>query len=236
MDPSGTYNKFGASADDVLRLYSGTVVDDYSAISAAGATVSGLAVIDGALERYSRSVVGALPERVRESILRPSAELILDRPLTSQTSASVSLAPVVAGSLRLYVYGDWPCRQPRLDNVTAADYSTNVATGEVTYPAGIPADGYAFATYRVDVESANFGLADIAAIVAHGAAQELGGNLYNAESAYWPQVERYRAVWDEGIELIRKGLLVPHTVAAMRWYQEIEAAGPAIGSVTKYRG
>lgn len=227
------FNRFGATAADVVNLYPGAPAADFGGESAI------LAAIDRAVTR----ILAVIPASVYDTLRYPKLELVADRASEGQTAATLGLVPVVPGSLRLWAIGNGAMR----DNLTrpqpgygeTVGFSLTVATGAISNIAPALTEGaYLYASYKVDVESASYSLPSLRDIALYGAAAELGARIYSiGRQEEWALVEAYRGEWETALEQMSKAGWVPPELRALEWYRELEpATSSGIVSVDFRRG
>ena len=229
------YNRFGKIFSDVSAMYPGSATADYDAGGA-----NGQAKIEGALDRATLEVAGAVSADVFRAMTRVVAEEIEDYAAAGQTSLNLGLFPVVAGSVHLWIYpllysgvsayGQdsyyYQAPQNGLNEVSTSSYAVTASTGAITYSGtALTAGNKVYASYNVDMDNASFSCAALGNIVLLGAAAELGEQLYSQSTQEWLLVTQYRTRYNELMELLRKGELVPDEIRRLTYYQEIERSG-----------
>lgn len=237
------YNRFGAVYTDVIGLYPGTVVADYDAGGA-----NGQAKIEAVLDRITMEVAAALTAEVYRQITQVYAEEVVRYAVGGQTSITLGLKPIVAGTLHLWRYpgpganagqgwgDDWYLRGPvpGLNEVPTGNYSVNVTTGVVTLSGlSLSAGERVFASYDVDIDAATFSLPSVAYLVILGAASELGAVLFSTGAQEWKLVEDYREryrgryVVQEGGAMAKAfaGNWIPDELRRLNYWKEVERSG-----------
>jgi len=243
------YNHFGKTFSDVIQIYPGTAVADYDAGGAAGQ-----AAIEAALTRASMEVAGSLPASTFDAITNVNAEKVIAyAPSAPVTSLTLGMIPVVAGSLHLWVYpllppagysdnysiSDIYYRAPvkGFYEVSTDDYSVVAATGVVTYNGAAISEGSSvYASYTVDMDNAAFASVMLGQIAVLGAAAELGGVLYSSGTQEWALVTQYRERYQNLLESLRSGGLVPDEIRRLCYWSEIEKSDNTGGSIRLPRG
>ncbi len=229
------YNRFGAVYTSVIALYPGTAVGDYGT----------QAIIEDSLDRACDRIANALTPGTYKAMTEPSLELIVRRAADAQTSATLGLKPIVTGSLHLWtgqpvLFGTKPRLLTEFNGggvteLISSAFSVVDATGVVTTLPLIAQD-VAYATYQVDVANAAFSMPSLARLAVRGAAAEQGSKLYTESTQEWALVERYRTDFDDDLEALKDGTLVPDEIRAMRWWSEVDRSGPGISSARLFRG
>ncbi len=226
MTATTRFNKFGAVANDVVAMYPGTILADYDA----GGT-GGQAVIDSVLDRIAREVASAMSPVAYKQITEVDCQEVVKYATAAQSSFTLGIAPVVSGSVHIWVYPslaslelrtygaqsdlyqmsyDEYYRKPVLGwgEVALSDYSVTASTGIVSYvgPAlGVGARVYA--TYNTDITADTFALPSVADIVLLGTAAELGARLYSEGSQEWKLVDEYRSRYRGAFDASDSGVM-----------------------------
>jgi len=244
------YNRFGKTSTSVLALYPGTVAADYDSGGAAGA-----ANIEGALDRAVFLVAASLPPAVFRALTDVDAQEVVDYATANQTTWTLGIVPIVAGSLHLWLYplpvppgrqqgvsgyfsDDWS-RPPAkgYSEVDPAEYGVVAATGAVTYSGRAVGVGErVFASYAVDHDNASFTSPMLGQIAVLGAAAELGTLLYSSATQEWALVTSYAARFAAMLAQLKDGSLVPDEVRKLKYFTEIERSSGEVRSVPFYRG
>lgn len=230
------YNRFGKAYTDVTAMYPGSATVDYDAGGA-----NGQVKIEGALDRATLEVAGAVSADVFRAMTRVEAEEIEDYSTADQAAFNLGLFPIVAGSVHLWLYpllynnasttyGQdsyyYQAPQKGLNEVATTSYAVTASTGAITYSGtALTAGQKVYASYDVDMDNASFSCAALGNLVLLGAAAELGEQLYSQSNQEWLLVTQYRTRYNEQMELLRKGELVPDEIRRLTYYQEIERSG-----------
>lgn len=231
------YNRFGAIYTSVIDKYPQTVIGDYGS----------QANVEEAIDRAVDQIANALTPAHYRALTQPELEMVVVRATAGQTSATLGLKPVVAGSVHLW--RGQPSSflaKPALatddyagDSLTETDaalFSVVALTGVVTLSSGLAVNDQVYATYVVDVAAATFSMPSLARLACRGAAAELGMRLYGEQQQEWQLVETYRKGFADDLDALRSGELVPDEIRAMRFWQEVERSSRAGGSVSLPRG
>lgn len=231
------YNRFGAVYTAVVALYSGTQAADFG----------GQTVIEESMDRAADRIANAMTEGTYKAMTEPQLELVVRRATAGLLTATLGIKPIVAGSLHVWsgqpvLFGIKP--QLTVDQnynggpveLASTRFSVVTSTGVVTLTQALVADDVVYATYQADVTNAAFSMPSLARLVVRGAAAELGDKLYTESTQEWALVERYRKGFDDDLEALMAGTLVPDELRALRWWQEVDRTGPNISSVRLFRG
>lgn len=229
------YNRFGATAADLIALYPASQASDYGRSAGVPDATAGTTAIEDALDRYARKAAACLTESAYGSITKPRGEVLKEHTVGSETSFATVIKPIVAGSFHLWKFPRVPQRTPSFDDgeVATSDYTIDVSTGTITYSP--EADVAILASYDADTESASYGLGSMKEWVLIGAAAELGTRLYFGDTQRWGLVERYQSMWDAWCADARAGNWLPDEVRLAQYAVE-PAGGTAVGSVFFSRG
>lgn len=243
------YNRFGKVAADVTKLYPGTVTADYDNGGANGATN-----IEGALDRAVFEIAASLTPAVFRSLTTVDAQEVVSYATQGQTSFSLGMAPVVSGSVHLWIYPMLPplggaygdtyldsCwyQKPTLgyNEVSASEYVVNVTNGSITYSGRtLQAGERVYASYNVDMDSATFASPMLGQIAVLGAAAELGEQLYSTATQEWALVTQYRERFNRFLEQLKDGTLIPDEVRRLKYFEEIERSNSEVRSIRLSRG
>jgi hypothetical protein len=215
------YNRFGAVYTSVIDKYPQTVIGDYGS----------QANVEEAIDRACDQIANALTPAHYRALTQPELEMVVVRATAGQTSATLGLKPVVAGSVHL-----WRGQPSSFLETDAALFSVVALTGVVTLSSGLAVNDQVYATYVVDVAAATFSMPSLARLACRGAAAELGMRLYGEQQQEWQLVETYRKGFADDLDALRSGELVPDEIRAMRFWQEVERSSRAGGSVSLPRG
>lgn len=233
-------NNFGATEADVPALYQGSAAEDFG----------GSSIIQAALDRYGEMVTECLSDRLWSSIRTPTAQLVVREATAGQTTWSLGLAPVVAGTVHLFKYAAWPRSLPQTQiggtlgeaEIDPDDYTVTLSTGAVVYSGDSLNEGeMVFATYEVDVENAAFSMESLASKVTIGAGAELGAMIYvqpadpASGQGRWGLVKWYADQWREWCTKAKAGEWIPAEIRALDWWQA-PTSGGTMGSVVIQRG
>lgn len=243
------YNRFGKIYTDVMALYPGTVVTDYD-----GGGANGQLQIEGALDRAVFEVAASISPAVYKAITLVDAQEIVNFATAGQTSFTLGLAPVVAGSVHLWIYpllpapgsrwvtttiaNDWylPPAKGYLE-VATSDYAVTASTGVIAYSGrALLAGEHVYASYQVDTDNASFSIPMLGQVAMLGAAAELGERLYSASTQEWALVTQYRARFDDLKSKLKTDDIIPDEIRAMSYYKDIEQTSGEVKSVRLYRG
>ena len=229
------YNRFGATAAELLALYPASQASDYGRAAGVPDATTGTAAINDALDRYARKAAACLTESAYGAITKPRGEVLKEHTTGSETSLTTVFAPIVSGSFHLWEFARVPQRTPRFDDaeVAASEYTVDYSTGVVTYSP--VADIAVVASYDIDTDSASYSVQSMKEWVLIGAAAELGARLYFGDTQRWGLVERYQSMWDTWCADARAGNWLPDEVRLAQYAVE-PAGGTAVGSVFFSRG
>lgn len=254
------YNRFGAVYTDVMAMFPGTILADYD-----GGGDSGQTIIEGVLDRIAREVASSMTPDVYKQFTEVDCQQIVRYATAAQTTASLGLVPVIAGTLHIWIYpplaalelnersdggpvDDFWYRKPVLGYNEETGFSLNATTGAVTALRELNAGERVFASYDVDVDNAAFSMPSVKDIVVLGAAAELGSRLYSDASQEWKLVDEYRSRYrgamqstpgQEGGTMGRAlaGTFVPDELRKLTYWSEVERkSDEGVGSFRRYRG
>lgn len=237
-------NRFGAVYTSVASLYPQTAVADYG----------GQTPIEEALDRSSDQIANALTPLMYQQITEPDLEMIVRRAAAGQTSATLSIKPIISGSLHVWtgqpaLFQERPLQSTEFYEVggqptgslaggqfelPSTSYSVNVTTGVVTLASPLAANDVVYATYQVDTSTLS--LASLARIAVRGAAAELGARLYTQSTQEWALVSAYRDAFASDLAALKDGTMVPEELRNLRWWAEVERTSNRVGSIRLYRG
>lgn len=249
------FNRFGAVYTDVLAMFPGSDVTDYVDGGASGQTA-----VEAVLDRITREVAGALSPEVYRQMTQVDCELVVRYATDAQSTATLGLAPVVAGTYHLWQYpnpelldagtsqagdGAWSdfARKPRFGIGELTGYSITASSGAITGLA-LALGNQLFASYDVNVDSSSFSMPSVKDIVLLGAAAEMGARLYSEGESSWKLVDEYRARYRGSFEqsdagAMGKALLgdwVPDELRKLNYWTEVERRSLDVKSVRLYRG
>lgn len=157
------YNRFGAVYTSVIDKYPQTVIGDYGS----------QANVEEAIDRACDQIANALTPAHYRALTQPELEMVVVRATAGQTSATLGLKPVVAGSVHLWRWQPSSfLAKPALatddyagDSLTETDaalFSVVALTGVVTLSSGLAVNDQVYATYVVDVAAATFSMPSLA--------------------------------------------------------------------------
>jgi hypothetical protein len=237
------FNRFGATANDVLRLLRNVGIADLAAIDTTGTAVTGADVVAAALDWSTGQIVSWMQPAHRNLFRHVELELVETYATQGQTTVTLSLKPV-AGTPRVYVDVYRPNNRPFGDGVSGTFVA---ATGVFTFAEPLNAGNIVYASYEPDADNAAFDLSGLSEWVAIGAAAHLGGRLYGEQSPEWALIGYYRSLFfgtedtitgpHRGVPGVRGDLKAgstPPDIARMQFYDDIEGA-KTIGTVRKGR-
>lgn len=212
------YNRFQATAAQVIDLYPGTVAADYG----------GNPIIEGAIDRAVDRIAAALPANVYEQLITPRLVRVIRRSTSGQATAQLPafLLPVVAGSFELWIggLGAWDVRPPvpgTGDDGTL--YSLNITSGLITFTPTLTEKLEVFASWDVNQSSPTaWNMPSLARLAVRGAAAELGARLYTQATQEWALVESYRASFADDLQAMADGTRVPDELRAISHWKEVE--------------
>ena len=181
------YNRFGKVYNDVIACYPGTVLVDYDAGGANGQTK-----IEDALDRATMETAASLSPDVFTALTRVNAEEVVAYAAASLATWTLGTAPIVAGSVHLWIYplvppagsgwtgtsvsdyfdGDtYAPPSIGFNEVPTTSYSVTASSGVTTYTGrAISAGERIYASYSVDVDNSTFTSAMLGQIAVLGAA------------------------------------------------------------------
>jgi hypothetical protein len=245
------YNRFGAVFSDVVALYPGSVADDFG----------GQATIEAAIDTAVDVVAGAITGQTYQAITEPQLLMVVRGATAGQTTFTLPILPVVAGTVHLWTGVPRLFQvKPRLLNdpmppsggtltysagygvagpqveLDRAAYTVNTTSGLVTLNMGLDLDMVVYASYQVDTNAAAYAVPSLARCAVRGAAEELGARIYSDGQQEWGLVGAYGKQFSDRIAAMRSGVYIPDEVRLLRWWNEIERAGSAGGSVRFQRG
>jgi hypothetical protein len=244
------YNRFGKVYTDVIACYPGTVVADYD-----GGGASGQTRVEEAMDRATLEVAASLTPAVYKALTDVEAQEVVSYATAGQSSFTLGMVPVVAGSVHLWIYpltppagadwngGEWNSdawyKPPTVgfNEVETTDYSVTEATGAISYTGPTIGLGQrVFASYRVDVDNASFSSLMLGQIAVLGAAAELGERLYSSATQEWALVTQYRTRYNDLLKQLKDGALIPDEVRKLKYFTEVERTNNEIRSVRFLRG
>ncbi len=255
MTATTRFNKFGASAADVIPMYPGTIEADYD-----GGGSNGTAVIESVLDRIAREVAAALSPEAYKQITEVDCQEVVRYAIQGQTSFTLGLAPIVAGSVHMWIYppvsslelrqyglydyssalnNDDYFRKPVLGygEVATTDYVVTASSGAVSYTGPtIGVGARVYASYNSDITAETFALPSAADLVLLGTAAELGSRLYSESMQEWKLVGSYADRYKAFIESASKNGWIPDEIRALTYFNEIEKTSSEVTSVRLYRG
>lgn len=230
-----TYNYFGATEAQLLRLFPGTAAADYG----------GSTGISDAMGRAARALAGAMTTPSYRALAEiVELELVEDFAYQGQTTFSLGLAPYVVNTLHVWSF-------PRVDDLSSepvwdeSELTVQGIVGQaVTLSAGLNRGDRVFATYEIDPDQASFSWPSCADLVLFGAAAELGARLFSEGTQQWDLVKEYKGKF-EGVYVVaeggalsraREGVWVPDELRALRFWKDIERKeSSGVESVQRYR-
>ena len=231
------YNRFGAVFSSVVSLDPGTAIGDYGT----------QANVEEAIDRAVDLIAQAMPETVFMAITNPQLERVVMRATAGQvTTSAVRMKPVISGTM--HAWRGQPCqfvRRPSLltDAMTTgqiemdvADYSVTTATGVLTMVTPLNVNDVVYVSYMADTDSASFSLPSLARLAVRGAAAELGARLYSEANQEWKLVEEYRVGFQDALEALLAGKLIPDEIRSAAYWHELAPASGTVGSVLLFRG
>lgn len=239
------FNRFGATYDKVVAMYPGSVLADYD-----GGGASGQTRIEEVLDRITREVAAAFTPEVYRQLTQVDAEEVVRYATAGQTTATLGLAPVVAGTVHLWQYpnpeamsGDSGYagfsvdyyRKPRKGYNELSGYSVTAATGAVTAITALSLGDRLYATYDVDTDNASISMPSVADLVYLGTAAEVGARLYSEGTQEWKLVEEYRARFAARMTEAREGRWIPDELRKLNFWEEVERGSDQVTSVRFYR-
>lgn len=229
------FNRFGATANDVLRLLKNVGISDLSAIDTADAAVSGADVVGAALDWATGQIIAWMPAQHRRLFSHVELEMVEPYATAGQTTVTLTLKPV-SGTPRVYAHEYRPVDRPYGDGVSG---SFVAATGVFTFAEALSSGNVVYASYEPDADNASFDLPTLSEWVAIGATAQLGGRLYGPTSPEFAQIEFYRTqFWggqdNPGIRGDLAAGVMPPEFARMQFYDDYDGA-KTIGSVRKAR-
>jgi len=246
------FSRFGATHTQVSALYPGSVTADYDAGGTAGQTV-----IEAVMDRVTREVAAAMSPEVYRQMTQVDAEEVVRYATASQTTATLGLTPITAGTVHLWIYpgeispvayssgtsSDAYFQKPvkGWNEIASSSYSVTAATGAIvlTGSAILALGQKLYATYDVDVDSASFSMPSVADLVVLGAAAELGGRLYSESTQEWKLVQEYRSSYSSEngfLASARAGTWIPDELRKLNYYSEVERSSQEVMSVRLRRG
>ncbi len=263
MTATTRFNKFGATASDVVAMYPGTILADYD-----GGGTAGEAIIEGVLDRIAREVASAMSPEVYKQITEVDCQEVVKYATANQTSFTLGIAPIVAGSVHLWIYppiaslelrqyglndysgsmcSDEYFRKPVLGygEVATTDYSVAASTGVVSYTGPALGTGCrVYASYNTDITADTFALPSVSDIVLLGAASELGARLFSEGTQEWKLVDEYRSRYRGAFDASDSGVMkralsgewLPDELRALTYFVELDRKSEQVSSVRTYRG
>ncbi len=241
------FNKFGATADEVVAMYPGSVLADFD-----GGGDSGETIIEGVLDRISREVALALSPEAYAQMTQVDCMEVVRYATQSQTSFNLGLAPAVAGTLHLWIYPSLASLELRtsgyadtdglddlyrkpvmgVNEIPAGNYSESSEV--ITYPSGLSLGQRVFASYDVDMDSVE--MPSMADVVLLGTAAELGSRLYSDATQEWKLVATYAENYKTHMAMIFEGKWIPDEIRALNYFNEVERKSDSgVSSVRLYR-
>ncbi len=242
------FNRFGATYDQVVALYPGSVLADYDDGGAAGQTK-----IEAVLDRIARDVSAALTPEAYRQMTEVDCEEVVRYATADQTTATLGLLPATAGTLHLWRYpnpelgyagssvgdgssSDAFTRKPRFGVNELTGYTLTAATGAIADITALAVGERLFASYNVNVDAATFAMSSVADLVILGTASELGARLYSHDMQEWKLVEEYRTRFATQMAGARAGEWIPDELRKLRYWTELERTSDDVRSVRLYRG
>ncbi len=247
-------NRFGAVHTQIVSMYPGTVVPDYD-----GGGANGQTVIESVLDRIAREVSAAMTPDTYRQMTEVDCEQVVMAASQGQTSFSLGMTPVIAGSVHVWRYpslasqeirnwgltpdyatnwqsDDW-FRKPVIgyNEVSTSDYTVTLSTGAVSFPAGLSQYERVYASYNVDISSATFSMASLQDITLLGTAGELGSRLYSESTQEWKLVTQYQERYKAAIENMLAGKWIPDELRALTYWTDVERQSDTVVSVRSYR-
>jgi hypothetical protein len=254
-----TFNLFGATVAGVLRNF------QTGSYTPASADFGGDDAILDVLGEMEGTLLDAMPPRLFQTMAGPDLLRAVVRATAGQTTFTLPeiFRPLQPNTIHLW--RGWPATfQDRPKLRTSPDYSdayeannsnpsrirysptteldadafsVNVSTGIVTLTEALQADFTVFASFGVDVGSADYGVPSLARILEMGAAGEIGARVYSRATDEWSLVEGFRSGFAAAVEATGKGERIPPEIRVLQWWQEVEKSQEnRLGSVRMFRG
>jgi hypothetical protein len=229
------FNRFGATANDVLRLLKNVGISDMSAIDISAVTVTGQTVAEAALDWATGQVVGWMSDACRRLLSYVELEIVESYASAGQTTVTMGIKPV-SGDARVYVYPHRPDTRPYGDGVGG---TLVAATGVFTLDTPLSSGQVVYASYKPDRDGSSFDMPTLSEWVAIGATAQLGGRLYGPNSAEFAQIEYYRTqFWggtdNPGVRGDLQAGVMPSEFAKLQFWDSHSGA-KTIGTVRKGR-
>lgn len=228
-------NRFGAVFGGVVSLYHDTVAADYG----------GQTVIETAMDRAVDAIVASMSERTFQQIQEIDLEQVVRRGVAGTTVLpATTMKPLIGGSVRVW-RGDRLQFEVRpsvgitsngLPDIAASQFSTALSTGVVTVVNGLADEEVVYVSAEVDTENAAYSVPSIARMVCIGAAGQLGEILYSEGNQEWRLVEMYRTTFDDYLEGLQSGSVIPDEVRRARYWSSPTPLSGISGSVELPRG
>ncbi len=250
------FNRFGATSDDVMRQYSS---GEYSAVVA---DFGGQTNVDAVLDDVEHQIVQALPEQSLSSLIDPDMEMLERRAIAGQTTVTASFLPLASNRISVWTgqplqfvsrpmkrtdrgaayndgigagyaqgYGSGPAIE-----LSSSKFSVVTSTGVITLTDALNADDVVYASYQVDVSSADFSVPSLASLLSNGAAAQLGQDYFSRSDSLWGKVESLSQAFNAALEAMAEGKWIVPEIRRARWWQEITpSSDKGAGSLRIYR-
>lgn len=231
------FNLFGSVYTSVVAMYTGASATDFGGQSA----------IEAVMARITRDVSAALSPDAYRQMTEVDCEEVVRYATAGQTTATLGLPPVVAGTLHLWTYPsqDWSgmpgsyssdeyTRKPRFGILETTGWTLTASTGAIT-GLSLSLGDRLYASYNVDVDSVSFSMPSLADLVVLGTAAEMGARLYSAGTEEWKLVEEYRTRYAAQMTTAREGAWIPDELRKLRYWSELERSSEEVRSVRLYR-
>ncbi len=230
---AGRMNRFGATAANLIEVFS---TGSYTpTLTELGGQVSIERHLDSAVDK----IIQNMPEELFLGLSSVDLELVEQRAVAAQTTATMTLHPVLSGKTHVWVgppaffrqkprlqtdsididnYVD-PIRTPMVE-LAASSFTVNNTTGLITLVGvAMNANDKMFATYEAD--PASLVLPSLANLAVVGCAATVGAKLYPRQSEQWAFITKLEDDFTNDIKALREGEWLPPEIRLMQFWKEI---------------